>query len=70
MVPSLEVRFNLQTGDLFWLMFSDAIRKLTYARWILAIAVVILVALGPTSIVAKCCQTGPPVKVRLVPGGR
>ena len=44
MVPSLEVRFDLQTGD--WLVSSGAIRKLTYARWILALALVILVALG------------------------
>jgi len=68
MVPSLEVRFDLQTEDLFWLMFSDAIRKLTYARWVLVIALVILVALGSQYITILAVLLLPPFMYLLLGG--
>jgi len=68
MVPCLEVRFDLQTGDLYWLIFSDAIRKLTYARWILAIALIILVALGTQYVTLLAVLLLPPVIYLLVGG--
>jgi len=46
MLPSIEVRSDLRIGDLYWLFFSNSIRKLTYARWVVAIVLVFLVALG------------------------
>jgi hypothetical protein len=46
MIPSIEVDADLRIRDIYWLFFSNAIRKLTYARWILAIVLIFLVALG------------------------
>ena len=46
MVSSVEVQSDLRAGDLYWLSFSNAIRKLTYARWTLFTVLIILAALG------------------------
>jgi hypothetical protein len=46
MVPSIEVHFDLRIGDVYWLFLSNAIRKLVYARWVLAIVLIVVVALG------------------------
>jgi hypothetical protein len=46
MLPSIEVQSDLRIGDLYWLFFSNAIRKLIYARWVLAIVLIFLVAVG------------------------
>lgn len=46
MLASIEVHCDLRISDLYWLSFSSAIRKLLYARWIAAIILIFLVALG------------------------
>jgi YcxB-like protein len=42
----VEVHFDLRTSDLYWLAFSSSIWKLTYARWIAATVLIVLVAVG------------------------
>ena len=46
MAPSIEVHSDLRISDLYWLFFSNAIWKLTYARWTVAIVLIVLVALA------------------------
>jgi hypothetical protein len=46
MVSSHEVHLDLRTSDLYRLMFFDSVRKLIYARRMVALAIVVLIALG------------------------
>jgi hypothetical protein len=41
-----EVNVDLRVGDVYWLIFWNTVRKLIYARWILIIALIVLVAFG------------------------
>lgn len=44
-LPSIEAHLNLRIGELYWLYFASAVRKLTHARWLVGIALIFLVAL-------------------------
>lgn len=68
MVPSVEVQFSLQAGDLYWLSFSNTIRKLTYARWILATILIILIALGTQYVAFVALLLLPPFLYVLLAG--
>ena len=66
MVPSPEVHLDLRAGDLYWLMFSDSVRKLTYARWTLALVIIVLVALGTQYVAVLAVLFLPPFTYLLV----
>ena len=68
MNSSIEVHSDLRIGDLYWLFFSNAIRKVIYARWILTLALVFLVAVGPQYIAFAAFLLVPPL-VYLLLGG-
>ena len=68
MLPSVEVQFDLKIGDLYWLLFSSAIQKLIYARWVLAIALIFLVAIGTKYIAFAGFLVLPPVLFLLLVG--
>jgi len=68
MLPSIEVRSDLRIGDLYWLFFSNSIRKLTYARWVVAIVLVFLVALGTQYIAFVALLLLPPFPYLLLGG--
>jgi hypothetical protein len=44
MVQLIEVHSDLRISDLYWLFFTNAIRKLIYARWVVTIVLILLVA--------------------------
>jgi YcxB-like protein len=44
--PSIEFQTDLRIGDIYWLFFAGAIRRMTYGRWILAMVFVVALALG------------------------
>jgi hypothetical protein len=64
----VEVHSDLRIGDLYWLFFSNAIRKLIYARWVVAIALIILVALGTQYIAFVALLLLPPFLYLLLGG--
>ena len=66
--PPIEVHSDLRIGDLYWLFFSNAVRKLIYARWVLAVVLILLVALG-TQYVAFVALLLLPAFLYLVLGG-
>ncbi len=43
---SIEFQTELRIGDIYWLYFSNAIRRMHYGRWILAIVLIVLLALS------------------------
>jgi hypothetical protein len=67
-VPPIEVHSDLRIADLYWLFFSSGIRKLIYARWVLAVVLIFLVALG-TQYVAFIALLLLPPFLYLVLGG-
>lgn len=67
-VPSVEVHSNLRAGDLYWLFFSNAVRKLIYARWIVVMVLIVLVALGTRYIVFVAVLLLPPFLYLLLGG--
>jgi hypothetical protein len=68
MNSSIEVHSDLRIGDLYWLFFSNAIRKLIYARWILTLVLILLVAVGTQYIAFAAFLLVPPL-VYLLLGG-
>jgi YcxB-like protein len=43
---SIEFQTDLKISDIYWLYFYGAIRQMLYGRWILAIILMVVVALG------------------------
>ena len=68
MLPSIEVHSDLRIRDLYWLFFSNAIRKLIYARWVLAMVLILLVALGAQYIAMVAVLLLPPFLYLLLGG--
>jgi hypothetical protein len=68
MLPSIEVHSDLRIGDLYWLFFSNAIRNLIYTRWIVAIVLILLVALGTQYIAFVALLLLPPFLYLLLGG--
>lgn len=68
MAPCFEVQIDLQAGDLYWLMFSNAVRKLLYARWIVAMTLIALVALGTQYVIFVAFLFLPPFIYLLIAG--
>ena len=68
MGPSVEVHSDLRASDLYWLFFTNAIRKLTYAKWTLAIVLIILVALGTEYVAFVAVLLLPPFPYLLIGG--
>ncbi len=68
MLSSIEVQFDLRIGDLYWLFFSNAIRKLIYARWAVAIVLIFLIALGTRYIFFVALLLVPPFLYLLIGG--
>lgn len=60
MLPPIEVHSDLRITDIYWLFLSNAIRKLVYARWVLAIALILLLALGTQYIALVALLLLPP----------
>ena len=68
MLPSIEVLSDLRIGDIYWLFFSNAIRKLIYARWVLAIVLILLVGLETQYVSFVALLLAPPF-LHLLLGG-
>jgi hypothetical protein len=68
MPPSIDVLSDLRIGDLYWLFFSNAIRELIYARWVVAMVLILLVALGTQYIAFVALLLLPPFLYLLLGG--
>src|ERR1700722_4392011 len=68
MLPLIEVHSDLRIGDLYWLFFSNAIRKLIYARWVVAIVLILLAALGTQYLALVALLLLPPFLYLLLAG--
>src|SRR5580704_16217612 len=68
MVQLIEVHSDLRISDLYRLFFTNAIRKLIYARWVVTIVLILLVALGTQYVAFVALLMVPPFPYLLLVG--